>query len=62
MNAIRTMEEVKYVEQNQIVTALGMQKACDETQTGTTWGLVRTTVSHWDPSNPSDVYQHRRDG
>ena len=55
------MIEVKYVEQNQVVTL--DQTQC-ELQSGATWGLVRTTLREWDsnPNDPPKEYEHRKEG
>ena len=59
MNEIRGMEEVKYVEQNQIVTVA--QSSCDM-QKDTTWGLVRTTVHDWNTNPIHDEYKYNKAG
>ena len=57
---VRGMDEVKYVEKNQVVKAY---QSC-EVQEGTTWGLVRTTLRDWDtnPNNPPNEYSHDKNG
>ncbi len=58
---VRCMDEVKYIETNQIVKAL--QAQCD-LQEGATWGLVRTTLRDWNtnPNNPPNEYEHDKEG